>query len=220
MQESGQKLHMPKKLTSSKNSPDFTVETESLHPVCGIDEAGRGPLAGPVVAAAVILNPNKIPQGLNDSKALSQDAREYLLNDIRAHGQIGIGIAEPFEIDRINILAATMVAMQRAVYALPIRPKTALIDGNRCPNLPCETQAIVKGDAKCLSIAAASIVAKVTRDNLMALADIRFPGYSFSAHKGYGTKAHREAIAHLGPCPIHRFSFAPIRQGELFWRPE
>ncbi|WP_371396968.1 ribonuclease HII [Fretibacter rubidus] len=211
---------MPKKLTSLKNSPDFTYESASLHPVCGIDEAGRGPLAGPVVAAAVILDPDNIPHGLNDSKALSQSAREHVLNDIRAHALIGIGISEPAEIDQVNILASTMIAMQRAFHALPIVPQTALIDGNRYPDLPCETQAIVKGDAKCLSIAAASIVAKVTRDNLMALADDRFPGYGFAGHKGYGTKAHREAIATLGPCPIHRFSFAPMRQGELFWRPE
>lgn len=191
-----------------------------MHPVCGIDEAGRGPLAGPVVAAAVILDPDNIPMGLNDSKALSQLSREQLLNDVRASAVIGIGIAEPREIDAVNILAATMTAMQRAFHALPVIPKTALIDGNRCPDLPCEAKAIIKGDAKSLSIAAASIVAKVTRDALMTQADLRFPGYGFAEHKGYGTKAHREAIAALGPCPIHRFSFAPMRRGELFWRPE
>ena len=217
MQESGQKLHMPNKPTLSKNVPDFTRELALIHPVCGIDEAGRGPLAGPVVAAAVILNADKIPQGLNDSKVLSQSAREHLLNELRCSAQIGIGISEPEEIDRINILAATMTAMQRAVAALPHIPAAALIDGNRCPALPCNAQSIIKGDAKSLSIAAASIVAKVTRDNLMVLANRRYPGYGFDAHKGYATKVHREAIAKLGPCPIHRFCFAPMRQGDLFW---
>ena len=190
-----------------------------MHPVCGIDEAGRGPLAGPVVAAAVILDADKIPYGLNDSKVLSRSAREQLLNEIRRSAQIGIGLSEPEEIDRINILAATMTAMQRAVAALPSLPAAALIDGNRCPALPCHSQTIIKGDAKSLSIAAASIVAKVTRDNLMILANHRYPGYDFDAHKGYATKAHREAIATLGPCPIHRFSFSPMRQGDLFWSP-
>ena len=163
------------------------------------------------MAAAVILVPNKTPEGLNDSKKLSEIRRELLLNEIFSTAFVGIGIAEPEEIDRINILQATMIAMRRAVLALPIRPDMALIDGNRCPELPCRAQAIVKGDARSLSIAAASIVAKVTRDKLMVQADKRFPVYGFAGHKGYGTKAHRQAIETHGPCPIHRRSFAPVK---------
>lgn len=211
MQQSGQKLHMPRRETKRQYSPDFTHEAALIPPICGIDEAGRGPLAGPVVAAAVILDPHNIPQGLNDSKALSQIARERLLNNIQQTAQIGIGIAEPAEIDDINILAATMVAMARAFAALPIQPKSALIDGNRAPALPCTVETLVKGDARSVSIAAASIVAKVTRDAIMQNAHMRFPQYGFDAHKGYGTKAHKAAIAAHGPCPIHRFSFAPIK---------
>lgn len=211
MQELGQKLHMSPRETKRQYSPDFTYEALFLPPICGIDEAGRGPLAGPVVAAAVILDPHNIPHGLNDSKVLSQIARERLLNILRQSAQIGIGIAEPTEIDRINILAATMLAMQRAFHALPPRPASALIDGNRAPDLPCVVQTLVKGDARSLSIAAASIVAKVTRDNIMTRADARFPQYGFEQHKGYGTKAHRAALEAHGPCPIHRFSFAPIK---------
>ena len=192
--------------------PDFTFETQAGarngRIVCGVDEAGRGPLAGPVVAAAVILNPENIPEGLNDSKALSHVARERLLNILIPSTKIGIGIAEPGEIDRINILWASMAAMKRAVENLSIPVDCALIDGNRVPpNLPCHGEAIVKGDAKSLSIAAASIVAKVTRDRIMAEADQRFPGYGWAGHKAYPTKAHREAIAELGRSPAHRWSF-------------
>lgn len=195
----------------SKFTPDFSFERQCCGPVCGVDEAGRGPLAGPVVAAAVILTPARIPEGLNDSKALSSKQRELLLNAIEKNAQIGIGIAEPEEIDRINILGATLAAMRRAVLALPLSPNTALIDGNKLPNLPCEAQAIVKGDSRSLSIAAASIVAKVTRDKLMVEADARYPGYGLAGHKGYPTKAHMEAVRDLGPSPIHRFSFKPVR---------
>jgi len=224
MQESDQKLHMPlnKRQNTPKKrqiTPDYTHEKDSLHPVCGIDEAGRGPLAGPVVAAAVILDPSNIPQGLNDSKVLSQSAREYLLNKIWETADVGIGISEPEEIDRKNILWASMLAMSRAVTQLKTTPSHALIDGNRCPKLPpnMTAEALIKGDSRSVSIAAASIIAKVTRDNLMALADMRYPQYGFQNHKGYATAAHRAAIAEHGPCPIHRFSFAPMRQGELFW---
>lgn len=212
----------PPKLTDpyKTSGPNAAFELQSLHPVCGIDEAGRGPLAGPVVAAAVILDLDTMPTGLNDSKRLSQSAREHLLNDLWACADIGIGIAEPAEIDRINILGATMTAMRRAVAGLAVPPKTALIDGNRAPGLSCAEQTIVKGDARSVSIAAASIVAKVTRDRLMMAAHARYPVYGFDAHKGYGTKAHRAAIAAHGPCPIHRFSFAPMRTGDLFWRPQ
>ena len=201
-----------KKNAPHKNTlPDMQFEGQYAGPVCGVDEAGRGPLAGPVVAAAVILDPKTIPAGLNDSKKLSHLRREALLEELKQCAQIGIGIAEPHEIDRINILAATLAAMRRAVDALPGLPNVALIDGNRDPGLLCQTQTIVKGDAKSLSIAAASIVAKVTRDNIMAEADVRFPGYGLAGHKGYPTAAHRTAIADIGPCAIHRFSFGPVR---------
>ena len=195
----------------SKFTPDFSFERQCYGPVCGVDEAGRGPLAGPVVAAAVILTPARIPEGLNDSKALSPKQRELLLNAIQKKACIGIGIAEPEEIDRINILQASLIAMRRAVLALPELPIMALIDGNKLPDLPCEAQAIVKGDSRSLSIAAASIVAKVTRDRLMVEANIRYPGYGLAGHKGYPTKAHIEAINTLGPSPIHRRSFKPVR---------
>ncbi|WP_427451921.1 ribonuclease HII [Litorimonas sp. WD9-15] len=192
--------------------PDFEFETKAgvfeNQTVCGVDEAGRGPLSGPVVAAAVILNPENIPDGLNDSKALSHSSRERLLNILEGCAQIGIGIAEPGEIDRLNILWASMIAMRRAIENLRITVDCALIDGNRVPpELKCDAHAIVKGDAKSLSIAAASIVAKVTRDRLMAEADQRFPGYGWAGHKGYPTKAHREAVERLGRSPVHRWTF-------------
>ena len=195
----------------SNNTPDFSFERQCRGPVCGVDEAGRGPLAGPVVAAAVILTPEKIPEGLNDSKILSEIRRELLLNEIIKTAEIGIGIAEPEEIDRVNILGASLIAMRRAVLALPYLPQKALIDGNKIPDLPCEAEFIIKGDARSLSIAAASIVAKVTRDRLMQEANLRYPEYQFAKHKGYGTKLHRAKIEQLGPCPIHRRSFAPIK---------
>jgi ribonuclease HII len=192
--------------------PDFSYETQAGASrgriICGVDEAGRGPLSGPVVAAAVIVDPENIPAGLNDSKALSHPARERLLNVLVRNAKIGVGISEPGEIDRINILWATMTAMQRAVENLYISVDYALIDGNWIPpNLNCDAHAIVKGDAKSLSIAAASIAAKVTRDRLMAEADSRFPGYGWTGHKGYPTKAHRAAIDSLGRCPAHRWTF-------------
>ncbi|HHI89248.1 MAG TPA: ribonuclease HII [Hellea balneolensis] len=179
--------------------------------IAGVDEAGRGPLAGPVVAAAVILVPGTCPDGLNDSKILSHRQREQLYTEILTHGQIGIGLAEPEEIDRLNILWASMVAMQRAVADLPLRPHGLLVDGNRCPEFDIPARAIVRGDRKSLSIAAASIVAKVTRDRLMGQACVRFPHYNLSGHKGYPTKAHRELLRTHGPCPVHRRSFAPVR---------
>ena len=195
---------------STTQTPDWSFEGLYDGPVCGVDEAGRGPLAGPVVACAVILNSKNIPEGLNDSKALSEKKREHVLNAILQTAHVSLGIAEPEEIDRINILAASMTAMQRAVAGLPVRPTAALIDGNRAPDLGCPAQAIVKGDAKSLSIAAASIVAKVTRDRLMVLAQRRFPGYGLAQHKGYPTKLHRETLMQIGSSPIHRFSFAPV----------
>ncbi len=200
-------------MTKPKLSPDFTYEAQIGGRICGVDEAGRGPLAGPVVAAAVILNPDAIPAGLNDSKALSEIRRERLLNELRQTSEIGIGICEPEEIDRLNILWASMTAMERAVRALGDQVDHALIDGNRVPpNLSCPTTALVKGDARSLSISAASIVAKVTRDRLMKEADARLPGYGFAGHKGYPTRAHLDALEQLGPCPIHRRSFAPVQK--------
>jgi ribonuclease HII len=171
-------------------------------------------LAGPVVACAVILDPDRIPEGLNDSKALSQVARERLLNKLKDCAEIGVGIAEPVEIERKNILWASMAAMERAVGNLSkpdgISP-FALIDGNRVPpGLSGRAEALVKGDARSVSIAAASIVAKVVRDRLMEAADLRFPGYDLARHKGYPTRAHREAVSRLGPCPLHRVGFGDI----------
>ncbi|MCF8880797.1 ribonuclease HII [Hyphobacterium sp. SN044] len=184
--------------------------------IAGIDEAGRGPLAGPVVAAAVIFHPRRRVQGLDDSKRLSERARTILAARIRQKAWVGIGIAEPEEIDRRNILHATMIAMCRALWALPVRPDRALIDGNRVPaRLDCDGEAIVGGDASVPEISAASIIAKTARDALMQRADTRWPGYGFAAHKGYGTATHLAALAEIGPCPIHRLSFAPIAQRAL-----
>jgi len=178
--------------------------------VCGIDEAGRGPWAGPVVAAAVILDLHNIPAGLDDSKKLSEARREALHDDLRRCAIIGVGVADAALIDRDNILNATMWAMGEAVRQLTIVPAQALVDGNRVPPLSCPALAIVSGDARVLSIAAASIVAKVTRDRMMAAFDRDHPGYGFARHKGYGTALHRDALERLGPCPLHRRSFAPV----------
>ena len=201
----------PNTATPTKSAPDDSYESRYCGLVCGVDEAGRGPLSGPVVACAVILDRSQIPDGLDDSKRLSQSARERLLNILRETAMIGIGISEPEEIDRINILGATMAAMTRAVAALPVAPACALIDGNRAPILKCEAITIVKGDSKSVSIAAASIVAKETRDAIMREADLRYPGYGMAGHKGYPTAAHRAALIELGPTPIHRYSYAPVR---------
>ena len=194
--------------------PDFSFESHAISQghvlVCGVDEAGRGPWAGPVVAAAVILDSQNIPTGLNDSKKLSHQRREALFDPICAAGDFGIGIVDAAIIDEINILQATYLAMQRAVAALKSKPHLALVDGNRAPALSCKVQTIVGGDAKSLSISAASILAKVTRDRIMMAMDSEFPGYGFAAHKGYGTAAHAAALAKLGPCPQHRKSFNPI----------
>jgi len=192
--------------------PSFALERKTDGPVAGIDEVGRGPLAGPVYAAAVILNPRKLPKGIDDSKAMSEAKREAAFDEImrKALG-VGIGLASVEEIDGINILQATMLAMSRAVEALTVRPAFALVDGNRVPTgLPCPAQAVIKGDAKVLSIAAASIIAKVTRDRLMNELDAFFPGYHWSKNKGYGTADHMEALTRLGATPHHRTSFAPV----------
>ena len=179
--------------------------------IAGIDEAGRGPWAGPVVAAAVILDPERIPAGLNDSKQLSEPVRERLFGEIANRAQMAVGIAEVGQIDRDNILQATLWAMAAALRALPSRPSAVLVDGNRLPPLPCPAEAVIKGDALSLSIAAASIVAKVTRDRLMRQLACDFPGYGWERNRGYGTQEHRSAIAELGVTPQHRRSFAPIR---------
>lgn len=182
--------------------------------VCGIDEAGRGPLAGPVVAAAVVLPPGLALPGLNDSKKLTARRREALYTQLREDERvlIGVGMAAAAEIDRLNILRATHEAMARAVAALPTAVDFCLIDGLPVPQFPLPQRALVKGDARCLSIAAASIVAKVTRDRLMQDLAQQYPGYGFEKHAGYGTAAHLAALRRLGPCPEHRRSFAPVAQ--------
>jgi ribonuclease HII len=194
--------------------PNLSFESAALSQghtlICGIDEAGRGPWAGPVVASAVILDPKNIPQGLNDSKKLNEAKREVLFDPIMQSSHVGIGIVSAAEIDEINILQATFLAMQRAFEQLVIKPDLALIDGNKSPNLICKTQTIIGGDAKSLSIAAASIIAKVTRDRIMHQHDLTYPLYGFVRHKGYGTAAHAAALAIHGPCAEHRKSFKPI----------
>jgi ribonuclease HII len=181
--------------------------------VCGVDEAGRGPWAGPVSAAAVILDPARPIAGLADSKALSEARRIRLAIEIRERAlAFAVAYASVEEIDEINILNATGLAMRRAVEALGVRPDKALIDGNRAFAVGVPAEAIVKGDAKEPAISAASILAKTERDALMVGFDRQWPGYGFAAHKGYGVAAHAAALARLGPCPIHRRSFAPIRQ--------
>ncbi len=181
--------------------------------VAGVDEAGRGPLAGPVIAAAVILDPARPIAGLDDSKKLTEAGREALFTLIkeRALGW-AVGRAEVEEIDRINILQATLLAMRRALEALSPLPDHALIDGNRCPEgLACTAEWVIDGDAKIEAISAASIVAKVTRDREMAVLDKQYPGYGLAKHKGYGTAEHLKALDALGPSPIHRHSFAPVK---------
>lgn len=174
---------------------------------------GRGPLAGPVVAAAVILDPDRPIQGLADSKVLSEQKRDELAILIRERAIAwAVGRAEIEEIDQINILQASLLAMRRAVLELRPQPEYALIDGNRCPRLPCPAEAIIKGDATIASISAASILAKVSRDQEMQQLDAHYPGYGFASHKGYPTKAHLEAISALGITPIHRRSFGPVKK--------
>jgi len=184
--------------------------------VAGVDEAGRGPLAGPVVAAAVILDPDAPIDGLNDSKLLSPARREHLYGQIRARARaVGVGVVPPAEIDRVNILQATLRAMAEAVAGLSTASPGCpadhlLIDALTLPGVSLAQDGIVKGDQKSVSIAAASIIAKVTRDRLMASLDARYPGYGFAVHKGYPTAAHREALRRLGPCPIHRRTFRGV----------
>ena len=179
--------------------------------ICGIDEAGRGPWAGPVVAAAVILPRKGRPKGLADSKQLTAEVREELALAIRACAIVGVGFASPQEIDQINILQATFLAMRRAFDQLAERPVAALIDGNAAPSLPCAMETIIDGDAYVACISAASIIAKVERDRVMGELCLRYPGYAFAKHKGYGTPEHQRALGELGPCAIHRMSFKPVR---------
>jgi ribonuclease HII len=180
--------------------------------VAGVDEVGRGPLCGPVVTAAVILDPARPIQGLNDSKKLTEARREALFDEIQEKALAWcIARAEVHEIDRLNILHATMLAMQRAVEGLSVTPKLALIDGNRCPKLAVPSAPVIGGDAQVPAIAAASILAKVSRDREMQALDLIYPGYGLAGHKGYPTPAHLEALQRLGATPIHRRSFAPVR---------
>jgi ribonuclease HII len=196
--------------------PTFRRERAALKrgewPVAGCDEAGRGPLAGPVVAAAVILDPRRIPRGLNDSKKLTAPEREALYAKITAQAQFAIAIASPARIDRDNILRASLWALERAVAALPVRPQLVLVDGRDRINAGCDCQAVISGDALVSSIAAASIIAKVVRDRLMACLGAAHPGYGFERHKGYSVPEHFEALSKLGPTIHHRRSFAPIAE--------
>ena len=189
---------------------DFTLVEEL---VAGVDEVGRGPLCGAVVTAAVILDPARPILGLNDSKKLTEARRELLFDEIREKALSWcIARAEVEEIDQLNILHATMLAMQRAVAGLHITPRLALIDGNRCPQLAVPSAAVVKGDSKVPAIAAASILAKVSRDREMQALDRQYPGYGIAGHKGYPTAVHLEALQRLGPTPVHRRSFGPVRR--------
>ena len=188
---------------------DFTTRVER---VCGVDEAGRGPLAGPVVAAAVVLDPAHPIPGLDDSKKLSATRRDALAIEIRAHALAwAVAEASVEEIDRLNILGATMLAMQRAVQAIAPAPELVLVDGNRLPRLTVPAQAIVRGDALVPAISAASILAKTARDAMLDELDRRFPGYGFAIHRGYPTPAHLQALAKLGATSEHRRSFGPVR---------
>ncbi|WP_078707131.1 ribonuclease HII [Consotaella salsifontis] len=200
----------------SSKGPDYSIEEERLgrgaRLVAGVDEAGRGPLAGPVVAAAVVLDPKRVPTGINDSKKLTAEARTALFAEILAVAHVSFASASAVEIDRYNIRGATLLAMTRALNALPEVPCHVLVDGKDVPRpLASRGTAVVGGDARCLSIAAASIVAKAVRDSMMRRACAVYPGYGFSRHMGYGTAEHLEAIRDLGPCPLHRMTFRPLR---------
>lgn len=201
--------------SKSRPAPDYSFEQAALSrgykTVAGIDEAGRGPWAGPVVAAAVVLDPAQMPDGLNDSKKLTAQARELLFEEVMAHADVGVGIAEVDRIDRDNILTATLWAMAEALDGLASAADFALIDGNRMPTLPCAGETVVKGDSRSVSVAAASIIAKTTRDRLMCRLGADFPGYGWERNMGYGTREHSAAIERLGVTAHHRRSFRPIR---------
>ena len=192
--------------------PHMKLEKTCPAPVCGVDEAGRGPWAGPVFAAAVVLHARRTPKGLNDSKKLSAAQREALEIEIKQRAACwGIGFASVQEIAELNILHATGLAMRRAVEAMHTPPVFALVDGNYAFSLPCPVRTVVRGDGESCSIAAASILAKVARDRLMAEMDGVYPGYGFAKHKGYGAPRHAEALLELGPCAIHRMTWAPVQ---------
>jgi ribonuclease HII len=192
--------------------PDLSLEAACPAPVCGVDEAGRGPWAGPVSAGAVILGPGVVIAGLDDSKKLTAARREALAPLIKARALAwGVGFASPEEICALNILQATGLAMRRAVAAMRVAPAFALVDGNHAFDLGCPVRPIVKGDGLSASIAAASILAKTARDAVMLEMDLKHPGYGFAAHKGYGVPEHISALRRLGPCPIHRLTWAPVR---------
>ena len=198
------------------SGPDFAMELAALKaglwPVAGTDEAGRGPLAGPVVAAAVVLDPDNIPDGLNDSKQLTAARREELFALIMATATVSVASSSARHIDRSDIRKASLDAMCRAVSALEVPVRLVLADGRDIPpGLTCEGRAVIKGDARSVSIAAASIVAKVVRDRMMARAETSFPGYGFANHAGYGTVVHRAAITLQGPCALHRMTFRPLK---------
>jgi len=199
--------------------PDMLLEKACPGPVCGVDEAGRGPWAGPVSAGAVILNPRKVPKGLNDSKKLTAKQREELELEIKDKAVAwGVGFASVEEIAELNILHAAGLAMCRAIGELAVEPAFALVDGNYRFKLPCPIKTVIKGDGISSSIAAASILAKVARDRLMREMDGLYPGYGFAAHKGYHAPIHVEALRTLGPCEIHRMGWAPVKlamMGEL-----
>jgi ribonuclease HII len=192
--------------------PDFRLEKVHPDPVAGVDEAGCAPLAGPVVAAAVILDRVRFPRGIDDSKLVPEKTREALYAKLTKACVWGVGIASVEEIDTLNIYWARMLAMTRAVDALGVDPAMVLVDGNRCPKWTRPSLAIVGGDGRCRSIAAASIIAKVTRDRIMAEHARVHPGYGWERNKGYPTPDHKHALAELGPTPLHRRSFAPVRQ--------
>jgi ribonuclease HII len=193
----------------NKNNKRITTMESIL--IAGVDEAGRGPLAGPVIAGAVILNPAKPIAGLADSKKLTEKQREYLFELIKENALAwAVGRAESEEIDRVNILQATFLAMQRAIAGLAIAPQLALVDGNQDPKLFCPTKTIINGDQTEPAISAASIIAKVTRDREMVNFDLQYPQYGFAKHKGYPTKLHVIALEKFGPCELHRRSYAPV----------
>lgn len=192
--------------------PTMMLEGACPGPVCGVDEAGRGPWAGPVCAGAVILDPGNVPEGLNDSKKLTAKRREDLEVEIKASAIAwGVGFGSIAEIAELNVLHATGVAMCRAIEAMAVQPAFALVDGNYRFKLPCDVKTVVKGDGISCSIAAASILAKVARDRLMKEMDGLYPGYGFAAHKGYRAQVHADALIALGPTPIHRMAWAPVR---------
>lgn len=201
---------------AERAGPHYEFERAGPLPVCGIDEVGRGPWAGPVVAAAVILDPEAIPAGLDDSKRLAPERRAELAAALENQAVVALGIASVAEIEAMNILQASFLAMRRAILGLARRPALALVDGNKAPpGLPCTCRPIIGGDGLALSIAAASIVAKVARDRMMVTLAHQFPGYGWETNMGYGTPAHREGLARFGVTPHHRRSFQPVHK--MLW---